>query len=110
MEKTTGTQKPIGVLLIAAFYLLGALLLLISLITNPNAVSRTIADAHGLPPAADTFILPGVASVGILIAYGLFTRRRWGYFFTITYLLLFGSVNFWLMSQDLQQPYIGNST
>jgi hypothetical protein len=104
------TRTPLGGVLIAGFYLIGAIVLLISIFTNPTAVSRTIADVHGLPPAADAGILPIVAGVALLIAYGLYTKTRWGYFLTMIYLLIFGGINFWLMSQNFQQPYIGNST
>ena len=112
MNKTNSvrTQISVGVSLIAGFYLFGAIVLLISLFTYPVVVSRSVADAHGLPPAVDAFILPIVACIALLIAYGLITCAKWGYFLTITYLFIFGSVSFWLMSQNMQQPYIGNST
>ncbi len=112
MNKTNSIrpQIPVGVFLIAGFYLFGAIVLLIGFFTNLTAVSRSIAGAHGLPPAVDAYILPVVACIALLIAYGLFTRARWGYFLTLTYLIIFGCINFWLMTQSMQQPYIGNST
>ena len=110
MRKTTYHRVPVGVVMIAAFYVFGTAVLLVALFTNPIRVSRTIADAHGLPSAADVFILPIVAGVALLIGYGLFTLSRWGFFLTVIYVLAFGSINFWLMSQSRQQPYIGNTT
>ena len=110
MSNSMRTRIPIGILLIAGFYLFGAIVLLVSIFTNPVAISRSIADVHGLPPAADTVIVPIVAGIALLIAYGLLTRAYWGYIFTIAYLILFGGVSLWLMSQKLQQPYIGNFT
>jgi len=110
MVHPSRTRTPIGIFLIAGFYLFGAIVLLISLFTNPSDVSRAIADAHGLPPAADRVVLPLVAGVALLIAYGLVERARWGYFLTIAYLIVFGVVSLWLMSQNMQQPYIGNFT
>jgi hypothetical protein len=106
--KTIRSRIPFGVLLIAAFYLFGAILLLITFFTNRVSVSRTIAASHGLSPAADGFILPIVAGLALLISYGLFTRSRWGYYLTIIYLVFFGCVSLWLISQKVQQPYIGN--
>lgn len=110
MIHSSRTRTPIGILLIAGFYLFGAIVLLVSIFTNPGGVSRAIADAHGLPPAADPVILPIVAGIALLMAYGLVERARWGYFFTIAYLIAFGGVSLWLMSQNMQQPYIGNFT
>lgn len=110
MCKTAYPRLPIGVMLIAAFYIFGAAMLLVALFTNPAGASRTIADAHGLSPMADAFVLPIVAGMALLIGYGLLTLSRWGYFLTVFYLLGFGSINIWLMSQSVQQPYIGNTT
>lgn len=96
--------------MIAAFYLFGAVILLISIFTNPVDVGRSIADVHGLPPAFDTVILPLVATLAVLMAYGLFQLSRWGYLLAMTYLALFGGISIWMMIQNMQQPYIGNST
>ena len=108
-KNSINPKIPVGVFLIAGFYLFGAILLLVSLFINPVVVSRTIAQVHGLPPVVDAFILPAVACIALLIAYGLFTQARWGYLLTLIYLIIFGSVNFWLLSQSMEQPYIGNS-
>jgi hypothetical protein len=110
MSDATRKTTPLGVFLIAGFYLFGAIVLVVSLLTNPAAVGRGIADAHGLPPAADAIVLPVIAGTALLIAFGLLTRARWGFALSLTYLTLFGCVSFWLMSQSMQQPYIGNAT
>lgn len=110
MTKSIQLRIPIGVLLIAGFYLFGAIVLLISLFTNPVAVSRSIADAHGLTSAADTVIIPIVAVIALLMAYGLLAGARWGYLLTVVYLVIFGGISLFLMGQSMQQPYIGNST
>ena len=103
-------RTPIGIFLIAGFYLFGAIVLIVSIFTNPVDVSRAIADAHGLPPVADRIILPMVAGIALVISYGLVAGARWSYFFTIAYLIVFGGVSLWLMSQNMRQPYIGNFT
>lgn len=110
MMKTNLRRTPLGVLLIAGFYLFGAVVLLVGMFTNPLEVSRTIADAHGLPPAFDAMILPAVAVLAVLIAYGLVTLSRWGFFLTLIYLAVFGLISVWLMVGNMQQPYIGNAT
>jgi hypothetical protein len=76
MIKTHLRRTPLDVLLIAGFYLFGAVVLLISMFTNLAGVSRTIAEAHGLPPAFDTMILPAVTVLAVLMAYGLVTVSR----------------------------------
>lgn len=110
MTKIHPRRTPLGVLLIAGFYLFGAVVLLVGMFTNPVGVSRTIADAHGLPPAFDALILPAVAVLAVLMAYGLVTVSRWGFFLTVIYLAAFGLVSLWLMIGNVQQPYIGNAT
>lgn len=110
MTKLIHPRLPLGVLLIAGFYLFGAGMLMISLFTNPVAVSRSIADAHGLTSVADTVILPIVAGIALLIAYGLLAGARWGYYLTLSYLVIFGGISLFLMARSMEQPYIGNST
>jgi len=51
--------------------------------TNPVGVSRTDADAHGLPPAFDALILRRVAVLAVLMAYGLVTVRVGAFFLTV---------------------------
>ncbi len=108
-------RKPIGVLLIAGFYAFGAIVLLFSLFSNPIGVSQIIAERHGLLPFFGVAITPIVAGLGLVIAYGLYSLSRWGYFVTIAYLIYFGGVsialgglNFALSGQEALQAYFGN--
>ena len=110
MNATNRRPVPMGVLLIAAFYLFGAAVLLVGIFTNPVDVSNTIASVHGLSPAAEMWIIPVVAGLAILIAYGLFTGSRWGFFLTVIYTVIFGTISSWLLLQNFEQPYIGNAT
>lgn len=91
------SNVPLGVLLIAAFYMFGAIVLLVSIFTNPVGVSRDIALAHGLSPTMGVEILIAVAALALVIAYGLFSLSRWGFFLTVAYLLYFGVVNLFLI-------------
>lgn len=108
-------HKPLGVMLIAGFYAFGAIVLLFGLFINPTEVSRGIAERHGLLPIVGIAILPIVAALGLVIAYGLYSLSRWGFFVTIAYLIYFGGVsmalgglNFALTSQEALQTYFGN--
>ena len=107
--------KPLGVVLIAGFYAFGAIVLLFSLFINPTGVSRVIAERHGLLPSIGTGIIPIVAALGLVIAYGLYSLSRWGFFVTIVYLIYFGCVsialgglNFARSGQEVLQAYFGN--
>ncbi len=108
-------RKPLGVLLIAGFYAFGAIVLLFSLFINPTAVGRVISERHGLLPGFDTVFVLIIAALGLVIAYGLYSLSRWGFFVTIAYLIYFGGVsialgglNFALSSQEALQTYFGN--
>ena len=108
-------RKPLGVLLIAGFYAFGAVVLLIGLFINPTEVSRVIAERHGLLPSFGIAIILAVAALGLIIAYGLYSLSRWGFYVTIVYLIFFGGVsialgglNFVLTGQEAVQAYFGN--
>src|SRR5512139_4059277 len=88
-----GERKPLGVVLIAGFYAFGAIVLLFGLFINPTGVSRVIAERHGLLPSFGVAIIPIVAAFGLIIAYGLYSLSRWGFFVTIAYLIYFGGVS-----------------
>ncbi|MHB8599237.1 MAG: hypothetical protein ACYDER_20800 [Ktedonobacteraceae bacterium] len=101
-------RVPLGVMLIAGFYLFGALVLLISMFTSPQGVSIQIAERQGIPPGIGLPILPLTAALAIVIAYGLFSLSTWGFVFTLLYLIYFGSISFLSGGKDGIQPYLGN--
>ena len=108
-------RKPLGVLLIAGFYAFGAIVLLFSLFINPTEAGRVIAERHGLLPIFGIAIIPIVAVLGLVIAYGLYSLSRWGFYVTVAYLIYFGGVsialgglNFVLTRQEALQVYFGN--
>ncbi len=108
-------RKPLGVVLIAGFYAFGVVVLLVGLFINPIGVSQVIAERHGLLPSFGIAIIPIVAGLGLIIAYGLYSLSRWGYFVTIAYLIYFGGIsialgglNFVLTGQEALRAYFGN--
>jgi hypothetical protein len=108
-------RKPLGVVLIAGFYAFGAIMLLFSVFIDPSGVSRLIAERHGLSPSFGLGIIPIVAALGLIIAYGLYSLTRWGFFVTIAYLIYFGGVSiamgglaFARSGQEALQAYFGN--
>ena len=102
------TNIPFGLLLIAAFYTFGAVVLLILLFANPIQTSSAIARVHGLPLSAGYWILPFIAGLALLIAYGLFSLSRWGYMLTMLYLAYFGIVSGSLLRTHDDPIYLGN--
>jgi hypothetical protein len=106
---------PAGVLLIAAFYIFGALVLLVSVFADPAGVSQDIAKAHGLSPIMGVEILVAVAALALILAYGLISLSRWGFFLAILYSiylagvsLVMGGLNFLWTGQAEMQISFGN--
>lgn len=106
---------PSGVLLISAFYISGAFVLLISIFTNPVGASQAIAVAHGLSPIMGVETLVAVAALALVLAYGLIHLSRWGFILAITYSLylagvslVMGGLSFLGTSQVEKQIYFGN--
>ena len=99
---------PFGLLLIAIFYTFGAAVLLILMFEIPLQTSKAIAKAHGLPTSIGNWILPIIAVIALLIAYGLFSLSRWGYVLSILYLAYFGSVNGLILITHADSIYLGN--
>jgi hypothetical protein len=104
------TNIPFGLLFIAVFYTFGAVVLLIFLFVDPVKTSSLISEVHGLPVPVGDWILLFTAGLALLIAYGLFSRSRWGYVLTIVYLAYFGSVSTLLLRTHNNAVYLGNLT
>jgi hypothetical protein len=102
------TNIPFGLLLIAVFYTFGSVVLVILLFANPVQTSSVIAGVHGLSLSTGYWILPLIAGLALLIAYGLFSLSRWGYLLTILYLGYFGSVSASLLRTHGEVVYLGN--
>lgn len=85
MNKNGLKNIPIGILLIASFYVFGGFILLIGVFNNPTEVRETVARAHGLLPSIGTEIVLAVAALALLLAYGLIRMSRWGFILTIFY-------------------------
>jgi len=108
MNNQNSPHLPIGIILISAFYLFGALVLLAFLFINPAQASSQIAERHGLPAATGSWILLVVAGLGLFIAFGLISRSRWGYLLTILYLVYFGGVGLVLAGSNPATINFGN--
>ncbi len=109
MDGTKLSKIPVGVILISAFYIFGATILLIFWIVNPEPVARAIAIRHGLPAATGSWILPVVAAIGLLVAFSLLSLSRWGFWLTIVYSLYFLIVNRYMSSARWVSVYCGDA-
>ena len=101
-------NRPLGIILIAGFYVFGAIVLLVSMFTMPEAVSRQIAERQGLPINMGISVLLVTAILALFIAYGLFSLSSWGFYLTFIYLTYFGGISFLLGGKSGIQPYLGN--
>jgi hypothetical protein len=87
METVVRRHIPLGVVVIAAGYLFGALVLLLGTLTGWVDAREAIARAHGLPAlAGNTFVIL-IALLALVMGYGLISLSRWGYFLTFAYSL-----------------------
>jgi hypothetical protein len=71
---------------IAGFYIFGAIVVLISIFGETNAV-ELIAKVHGISPIVGKGILAVIAGLALIIAYGLISLSTWGYYLTLAYVL-----------------------
>jgi hypothetical protein len=115
MTKNSVKNVPVGILLIASFYVFGAFILLIGVFNNPIYVRETIARAHGFLPSIGIEIVLAVAALALAVAYGLTRLTRWGFILTISYSiyiclvnLFMGGMEFTWTAQSEKQISFGN--
>ena len=113
MKTSNFKNIPAGVLLIAAFYIFGAFVLLASFFTNLAEVSPKIAKTYGLSPSLGGGILVLIAALAFVLAYGLISLSRWGFWLTTLYCLylavnslMMGGLKFlWAGQAEQQIPF-----
>ncbi|MGD6993797.1 hypothetical protein [Sutcliffiella horikoshii] len=102
-------KRPLGVSLISYFYIFGVVVLLFSVIFyNADANSIGIAERFGLPNAPERLFRVVVALFSIVMVYGYFRLKEWGFWVMIAYSIIFGSISSLLITNQSYQPYIGN--
>ena len=113
----TGIRKqvPLGIWLTGSFYVFGALVLLIAHFTHGTKVREVIAAAHGLSPAVGAEFVLAIAALALILAYGLVSLSRWGFFLAIGYSaflcansLVHGGLSFAWTAQPQLQVHFGN--
>ncbi|WP_438317077.1 hypothetical protein [Sporosarcina sp. FA9] len=102
-------KRPLGVSLISYFYLFGAVVLLFTAVFyNADADSTGIAERFGLPNVPERLMRVLVALISLLMVYGYIRLKKWGFWLMIIYSVLFGLISSLLVSNQSQQPFIGN--
>jgi hypothetical protein len=101
---------PPGIFVISLFYIFGACMLFLSMLTNYAGVAEQITLRHGFPLDLKLIVLPSIAILAIGIAYGLYSLSRWGYYLTLIYQIYFGAVSFvlllWVQTESKLLPAV----
>ena len=100
-------KRPLGITLIGYFYIFGAIVLIITLFTNPIE-EYGIAVIFGLPNVPEGIMRVLVSLFSLIMAYGYLKLEKWGYWVMITYTVYFLVVSIILSQQYNQQPFYGN--
>ncbi|MEH7455611.1 hypothetical protein [Gottfriedia acidiceleris] len=102
-------KKPLGISVISYFYIFGAIVLLISSVFfNPSTNSIGIAERFGVSNVSEPLFRVIVAFITLMMIFGYIRLKKWGFWFMISYSVLFGSISLYLSIHHNQQPYIGN--
>ncbi len=102
-------ERPLGVTLIGAFYVFGALGLIVTLFTN-TIDQFGIAARFGVPNMPESAMTVIVSVISLVMAAGYLRLEKWGYWLMMTYSIYFLVVSVILSNQYSQQPFYGNVT
>ena len=102
-------ERPLGILFISYFYIFGAIVLLFTAIFyNTDANSIGIADRFGVQIVPERIFRLLLAIFSLVMVYGYINLKKWGFWIMIAYSVLFGIISSLLLSNQLQQPFLGN--
>jgi len=102
-------KRPLGVSIISYFYIFGAIVLLFTAVFyNADANSIGIAERFGMPIVSERFMRVIVAIFSMVMVYGYIRLKKWGFWLVVINSIFFGLISSSLISNQLQQPFIGN--
>ncbi|MDQ0884681.1 hypothetical protein [Peribacillus sp. V2I11] len=102
-------KRPLGVSLISYFYIFGAIVLLsTSFFYNVDDNSIGIAERFGIPNVHERLLRVIVAIFSMGMVYGYIRLKKWGFWLIVIYSVFFGLISSSLISNQSQQPFIGN--
>lgn len=101
-------KRPSGITLIGYFYIFGAVVLILTLFTNPTE-KFAIAIRFGLPNVPENIMRALVAIISLIMSYGYLKLKKWGYWTMIIYSILFLFISLDMVIIYNSQPFIGNA-
>ncbi|WP_282137496.1 hypothetical protein [Rossellomorea aquimaris] len=102
-------KRPLGVSIIGYFYIFGSIVLLFTAIFyQAGADTIGMSERFGVSVVPERTMRVIVAFFSLLMAYGYMRLKKWGFWLLITYSVLFGLISFILLTNEPQQPFIGN--
>ncbi|MGG1629717.1 hypothetical protein [Rossellomorea sp. NRS-1567] len=102
-------KRPLGVSIISYFYIFGSIVLLFTAIFyQAGADTIGMSERFGVSVVPERTMRVIVAFFSLLMAYGYMRLKKWGFWLLITYSVLFGFISFILLTNEPQQPFIGN--
>lgn len=99
-------KRPIGVHLIGYFYIMGSVILLLSLSAKQTVKFNV---RFGVPFLPETYVMIFVSLFSLVMAYGYLRMKRWGYWTMLLYSILFLLISLNQINQYHSQPFIGNA-
>jgi len=102
-------KRPLGISIIGYFYIFGSIVLLFtSIFYQAGADTIGMSERFGVSVVPERIMRVVVAFFSLLMAYGYMRLKKWGFWLLITYSVLFGLISFILLTNEPQQPFIGN--
>jgi hypothetical protein len=102
-------KRPLGVSIISYFYLFGAIVLLFTAIFyQADADTFSISERFGVSMIPERLMRVLMAIFSVVMVYGYMRLKKWGFWLFITYSVMFGFISFILLSDQPNQPFIGN--
>lgn len=99
-------KRPFGITCIGYFYILGSIVLFLSLGVKQDVA---INIRFGIPYLPETAVRVFLALFFIVMAYGYLKLKNWGYWTVIIYSILFLIISLNQISIYNSQPFIGNA-
>lgn len=102
-------KRPFGVVIISFWYIFGATALIYtSIFYRPNADEFGIAARFGVPALPEQPVRLIVAALALVLAFGYFSLKKWGFWSMVCYSIVFGMISLRLTFVYHQNPFIGN--
>lgn len=98
-------KRPIGITLVGYFYIIGSIILILTLGLKQD-IGFNIR--FGVPFLPEIVVRIFVALFSIIMAYGYLNLKKWGYWTMIIYSIIFLIISINQTNLYHSQPFIGN--